>query len=252
MTAFKETGRVRRVLFAAAVLLAVGPGIHVPVFASEYKVAYFDVGEARFAKWFVTQAYRRLGVDATFEVLPAQRSLLLADTGGYDAELIRVPVIEAMYPNLIRVPTPIMETSFLVIGSADAQLPVESWADMADKQFAYPLGIKVIHAQAEKIGSGYPVSSIGNMWGMLEAGRVDYLVLPAREVEADEVQSAGFRIQTAPLEVIQLFHYLNKKHAALVPELDAQFKELLAMEDLLECHERNGTPGHTACEALTE
>ncbi|MEP4767221.1 MAG: hypothetical protein ABJY83_04905 [Roseibium sp.] len=203
--------------------------IHIPTIANadldRIRVAYFNIAEADKAISILNPDYSALGISATFHRFPSQRSIILVNSGEYDAELIRVPIVEANFPNLVRIPTPILETSFWVVAAKPENSAIESWEDLRGENFGYPLGLKILHARAKEINSGLAVQSVDALHSMLSNGRIDYLVLPTREIGRYRISTAKSAISRKPLETIQLFHYLNRKHSHLITRLDQKIRE---------------------------
>ncbi len=53
------------------------------------------------------EAYASIGIDVTFQLYPARRSLIESNTGTIDGEVQRIDNINIKYPNLVQVPVPL-------------------------------------------------------------------------------------------------------------------------------------------------
>ncbi len=78
----------------------------------------------------LTEAYKKLGYKVDFNFLPAKRSLAWANNGTTDREMARIRGIEQKYPNLIPVPTSIINlNSAAFTKSIPNSTKIEIWSD---------------------------------------------------------------------------------------------------------------------------
>jgi polar amino acid transport system substrate-binding protein len=176
------------------------------------------------------EACHRIGVDFKLVSLPSERSLLAADAGEVDGEGLRVAGLEDQYHNLLRVPERFVATSFVAFARTSSNHLERGWDSLRPYRVAYINGWKMFEANAGSARTVYKVDKPEQMFQMLEHDHVD-LVLYTR---ADGVSLArklglsGVAPLTPSLKEVDLYLYLNKKHAALVPKLARALKDMKA------------------------
>lgn len=171
------------------------------------------------------EAYRRLGIDILGDPLPAERSLQAADGGVTDGDAARIAGLESLYPNLVRVPEPLVlvEIKAFTAGSA---FSVEGWASLAPYAICYIHGIKIFE-QGTMGMRRMPASSTGNVVRLLREGRCDVALLNSMSWIAIDRLNAGPLLELEPaLESFPLYHYLNRRNEALVPLLADELRRM--------------------------
>jgi polar amino acid transport system substrate-binding protein len=189
--------------------------------------AYAAIAEA-----VLRQAYLRLGIGLVVDFMPGERSLVQANSGRTDGELYRRAGIERNYPNLIMVPVPIMHID-IVAFSKDKRLVVKDWESLRPYRLAYVRGIKIIEENTVGM-SVSPVLSTRNAFSMIDIGRVDVvLALRAAGLEAIEaLHLTGIGEHAPALASFPVYHYLNRKHADLLPALSAVLHQMAQDETI--------------------
>lgn len=167
------------------------------------------------------RAYQQLGLGVVVEGFPAARSLLWSNGGQVDGELCRMPGIERLYPNLIRVPVSIHFFEVVAFGW-NRQVAVQRWDDLRP----YRLGVIIGMINEENKTRGYhvePVPSIEQALRKLAMHRTDFVIVNRVTglFWAGKLGLAGEFTVSAPLERLELFHYLHLKNASLVAPLSA-------------------------------
>lgn len=171
---------------------------------------------------------RRLNITITVDRLKAsERVLLNANNGVDDGDVGRVPGLEKIYPNLIRIRVPIYHYELVVL-SRGVDFKV------AGKESIIPYDIGIVRGWKilEKIAVGaHSVTSVDEsedlLW-MLEKKRI--------EIALFEKSQALFIVKKMGLKEIKILQptllegdwylYLNNKHKDLIPKITA---ELLKM-----------------------
>ena len=178
------------------------------------------------AETVVTEGARRAGMTLTFVRLPALRSAEAANDGMTDGDLGRIVEITTRYPNLIAVPTPI--TKFTVaIYSASPDIASKSRADIRQMRIGLLRGIftPIKYSHGMKVTESVGLAS---MFDMLATHRFDVAMVEhynaatfVRKNRLTAVYLWPHVWATDPLHLV-----LNKKHAALVPRLDAALQQM--------------------------
>lgn len=164
-------------------------------------------------------AYRRLGMSMNVHYLPGERSLRSANNGEMDAELYRKLGMDRDYPNLVIVPVPLM-TYEIVIFTNGTNFVVNGWESLRPYTIGFVKGIKII--EQNTIGMKLESApTVRQAFQKMLLGRSDIVVSNRISGQAvlDEIKQTDITVLTPPLATFPVFHYLNKKHAALVPAL---------------------------------
>lgn len=175
----------------------------------------------------LTEAYDRLGYDIAIERVPAQRALVMANSGQVDGEAGRVPVIELLNPKLIRVPTSIYTNTIVVYARGVNADTSRGWDALVPFSVASVIGYKFIEQKLRTLRHTH-VSDYEKMFTMLEGGRVDLAVaeyfdsLPSFK----QLRPKDVVLVEPPLAYNPMYHYLHEKHANLVPLINRALEDM--------------------------
>jgi polar amino acid transport system substrate-binding protein len=182
------------------------------------------------------EAYRRIGRTLVVHQLPGERSLVYANEGKMDGELYRKLGLDRDYPNLVIVPVPLL-TFELVIFTRGTSFAVNGWESLRPYTMGFVRGNKI----AQENTKGMKVEQVPTMLQAFEKlmmGRTD-LVLGHRASGMAVVRSQkldGITVLEPPLASFPVYHYLNKRHEALVPELTRVLKQMQADRTIERIH----------------
>jgi len=213
----------------APVMVLVGVLGSPPADADQHRLVITRIVESPFTDLGVrilTEAYGRLGVPIQFELMPGARAIKSTDMGLSDGELFRVDGMTKQYPNLIRVPVPIARTDFVVFTNRKPFI-VNGYSSLASYRIAFRRGMKILEtgtAEMDRFMVGDPEQA----FRMLERDRVD-IVIENRLTGIQIIRTmrlSGIAILEPPLHSDPLYHYVNKRHAALVPKLTAILQQM--------------------------
>lgn len=173
------------------------------------------------------EAYGRLGIKIAGRRLPAARSLEMAEAGLVDGEVNRIRAIEEDYPNLLRIGVPVnrLEGVILTCNGSLEHVSMETVRKLH-------LGIKIGNRYAEMLTEGMPdvvrLPREDKLMILLLEGRLDALLVDRAWAE-HEIAKPGMsclRINEPPLVVVPLYHYLNRRHADLVPMITGELRAM--------------------------
>lgn len=178
------------------------------------------------AERVVTEAYRRLGLPVQVRHLPGERSLRSANNGDTDGELYRKLGMERDYPNLVIVPVPLL-TYEIVIFTQGTHFVVNGWDSLRPYTIGYVKSIKIVEQNTQ----GMRVEVAGTLrqaFLKMTLGRSDVVVANRTSGLAalKELNLTDIKVLSPPLATFPVFHYLHKKHAALVPRLTAVLQQM--------------------------
>lgn len=217
----------RRSLFLSIVLLGVAWG-GAPAQAGDKLVIstsvvapYTTPERTGFLDRLVAAVFRETGVQAEILVYPtaSERSLLNANEGIDDGQALRVAGLETIYPNLIRVPEPVMMNDFVAM-SLKPPFATPDWNALRPYTVTYIIGWKIFESNLGPTVRTVPVREAEQMFVLLERGRADVL-LHERWQGLTQARKAGLAVNVMepPLVSVPMHMYLHRKHAALVPKV---------------------------------
>ncbi len=164
------------------------------------------------------EAFRRLGFSVEIAVLPAERALANVNDGVDDGELLRVEGIDAKYPNLVRVPEPVMSVDFVAF-ARDPGISIDGWRSLAGYALGYVQGW-IIYEVNSPDPTPVIARDMSQLLRVLEAGHVD-LALAERWQGLYLLRELGIeaRLLEPPLATHPMYIYLNRRHEQLVAPL---------------------------------
>lgn len=204
----------------AADRLFIGTGVGAP-YVQEDRQGFLDL--------LVAEVFRRLGREAEIAFYPsAERALMNADSGADDGDALRVRGLEAIYPNLIRVPEKMIDNNFVAY-SLRHDVATTGWAALKPFHVSFIIGWKIFEANLRE---GFQTTSVQNadqLFTLLAADRAD-LVLYEEWQGRWIARQRGLAVKVLgpPLLSTEMFMYLNRKHAALVEPLAEALRAMKA------------------------
>ncbi|MEJ2374409.1 MAG: transporter substrate-binding domain-containing protein [Pseudolabrys sp.] len=199
------------------------------------KNAFHDAAAA-----IIREAYQKLGIAIVFKILPGERSLQLSNDGVIDGELVRIAGIKKIYTNLIRIPVSHVTAEQMAFGR-DATIVINGWQSLAPYKIAFHRGYKVAEENTKNMNR-YETRTDEAAFRMVASGRMD-LALANRftgETIIHDLKLTNVVMLRPPVEVDPLFHYLNKKHADLVPQITAVLRRMEADGEIKAIRQRYG------------
>ncbi len=189
-----------------------------------YTADHFESPEAYRVWQRLDNALGQLGYDSELKFLPNFRSLKTVNTEG-DFELYRVAQLKEIAPklttNLIRVPVSIMSVRFFAVSLT--QTPKN---ELEDKLAQSTLGLqKDVLYLKQRFADQKIVYPVDQIFKMLDLQRIDY-ALCAFETLADLQSHKEFKpeYQVEEFHRLDLFTFMHKKHAGLLPRLTEALK----------------------------
>jgi len=174
------------------------------------------------------EAFRRAGVRLRLVKLPAARALLNANDGIEDGDLTRITGLEAQYPNLVRVPEKLIDWEFAAFGR-DPALPAH-WETLRTHPVGHIRGWKIYEQQLAGAPHVVTAEDPAQLFRQLQLKRIE-VALYARWQGLSWIQRQGLtdvHLLEPLLARREMFIYLHKRHAALVPKLAAALRAIKA------------------------
>ena len=169
------------------------------------------------------EADKRLpDISISFEVLPAERSLVLVNQGINDGECCRIPaVLEREYKNLVPIDVSFFSARFSAFGKKSNTIAINRFEDLKPFSVGTVAGwkIAVIKVKEIKPAEVHIVTTPAQMFQMLDQDRLDYGVVgylsgldSISKLELDNIQAIEPPLIEKPLYLV-----LHQQHKDLIP-----------------------------------
>lgn len=174
------------------------------------------------------EAFRRAGVRLKLVKLPAERALRNVNAGIDDGDLTRIAGLEAEYPNLVRVPEKLMDWEFAAF-SKNPALPAR-WDALRRVPVGHIRGWKIYERALADAPYVVTAEDPTQLFRQLQLGRIE-VALYAHWQGLDLMRREGITdvyLLAPTLARREMFIYLHKRHAALVPRIAAALRAIKA------------------------
>ena len=178
------------------------------------------------AEQVMAEAYRRLGMRMVVHKIPGERSLRSANNGDMDGELYRKLGMDREYPNLVIVPVALL-TYEIVIFTLGTTFIVNGWDSLRPYTIGHVKSIKIVEQNTQ--GMRVEVAAtLRQAFLKMTLGRSDIVVANKASGLAalKELNLTDVKVLSPALATFPVFHYLNKKHEALVPKLTTVLQQM--------------------------
>lgn len=172
------------------------------------------------------EAFRRAGFELRLVKLPAERGLISANEGSEDGDMVRIAGLEKRYPNLIRVPEKLVDWEFSAF-SMDSTI-ASSWPVIRQRAVGHIKGWKIYEQAlvgAERVTTA---DDAAQLFRLLALKRIEVALYERRLglVLVKQQGLKGIRPLAPPLATREMFIYLHRRHALLVPKLAAALRAM--------------------------
>lgn len=197
------------------------------------KNAFHDAAAA-----IIRDAYNKIGTEVVFKTYPAERALQISNSGDADGELVRVDNISTTYTNLIKIPVSHVVAEQMAFAK-ESKIEIAGWESLRPYKIVFHKGYKA----AELGTKGMDVQLVGHdkqAFLMVDKGRRD-VVLANRFTGLSLIKEMNLnriRMLIPPVQVDPLYHYLHKKHKALVPQITAVLRKMKEEGKFLEIYRK--------------
>lgn len=206
-----------------------------PCFAKVYHFnSIQNLAEQEIGAIILYAIYQKLGLDIVIHPLPGKRAQLEVKNGTADGEIMRIWTYGQETPSSIRVPTPYYYLETTAFVKKNSGIIISSRDDLKKYRLAKVLGVKHTNNITEGMTNVYDLASTENMMNFLLSGRADVALtntidglLVLKKMNNPDIVPSG-----TPLETLNLFHYIHKKHRTLVPKVDGVIQEMIATGEL--------------------
>ena len=174
-------------------------------------------------------AFNRIGLKGEVSLYTAsKRALINANEDVDQGVAMRVKNLEKKYPNLVRVPEPLIENDFVAY-SRDLDFATTGWDTLKPYAVTHIHGWLIFERNMAKGQEVTTVKEAGQMFAMLEKKRADIALYERWQgLQRAKDQGLTVRIHEPPLASVDMFMYLHKNHAHLVDKLSQALKAMKA------------------------
>lgn len=179
----------------------------------------------------VRDAYEKIGYQVELVLLPSQRSLEENQSNPeIDAEFARARGAAQSLPQCLIVPVAIHHTKSVCFVK-DKNLKIENLEDLKKYSVCTVRGFPVVE-EAMEIYSPQVVTTTVQAMKMLNEGRVQVVVViqTVGDFTLQELKLEGITITGPPVTEHKLYHFINKRHKSLIPDLAKALSELSGNE----------------------
>ena len=196
-----------------------------------------------FADEVTAEAFKRIGYELHTERLPAERGLKSANEGLVDGEMLRVKGMNKIYKNLVRVPEKIMDWEFVAFSYKPINM-AQGWSGLSGKLVSHINGWKILEKNIPSDAEVTKVENADELFKLLANKRTDFSLyeLWGGYYKLNSMSMNQVEKCEPALAVKEMFIYLHKKHAALVPKLSASLQEMKKDGSYQKFYEKHLTP----------
>jgi polar amino acid transport system substrate-binding protein len=176
-------------------------------------------GHPGFIAEIAREAFARVGVEVEVTTVPTNRSLINVNAGIDDGDIFRVAGVETEFPNVVRIPEKTLDNDFIAYTRPErTDIRIVDWADLRPYSVAYATGWKPFERNVSGVRELTKTPSINDLFVLLEKGRVEVILIDRWQGQW-LVKQKGYKVRLLqpPLARFEMFMYLNRKHADLVP-----------------------------------
>jgi polar amino acid transport system substrate-binding protein len=201
----------------------------LPADAEELQLSVIARSATHVDLWKAAEvAFQRAGVKAVVREVSPERSAVLANEGTTDGDVGRSSGLEKTYPNLVQVPEPI----FLYAPTAFSYQRFDvtgGWESLRGHTVCIRRGLRQTEQRTRELQRQI-LADEATILRMLAAGGCDVAVMERNNGLARAAMAADPPLLRLlpPMEVMPLYIYLHKSHAALVPKLSAALRQMRA------------------------
>lgn len=178
--------------------------------------------------------YQKLGLTINITPLPAKRAQRDANSGIRDGEIMRIYTYGLENKNVIRVPTPyyFLHTCAFTLATSDIQL--NALSDLSSHQLAKVRGVKHTNNATRGMKNVSDSDNTREIMNLVSSGLADVALTNKMDGlnTLKKFQTKRELKLNKCFTKWDLFHYLHKKHKALVPLLNQEIKQMESSGEL--------------------
>lgn len=197
--------------------------------AEEYRfVSINNLIEQEIGRIILTEIYKQINIEISTSPRPGKRAEREAITGVSDGEIMRIWSYGDNNPSMIRVPTPYYSLKTMVFTRKDSDIHIRDAKELNQYKVAKVRGVKHTDSITQGIKHTYIFDNTERMMNYLSRGRAHIALTSALDgkVTLERLQIENIIPSKTSLAELNLYHYLHKKNAHLVPIIDDKIQVL--------------------------
>ncbi len=186
--------------------------------------------------YILQKVYDKAGYELEIRSMPPARATFESTSGRVDGETHRIESYGESHPELIKVPFPIYSIEISLFTISDNPARYATKKDFPQYRFTILRGIKNSKDLTSSFLHVNEVDNAMTMFQLLQMGRTDFAVMSNIYGKAflEKSKIDGIITHDIPLQVTDMFHYLHKDHADLVPIIDKTLRDLSTSGELVQ------------------
>lgn len=210
-------------------LLGLLLGVSCSTWAKEIRISTFehDTPQLDAAIKVMAKIYQRIGHNMTIVRFPGKRSLVEANIGSTEGELLRIKAVEKKYPNLTHIPYAIGSLTAMALVRT-GQPNIVGLSGLLDKRVGILRGVEYTEILTRNLNREI-VNSIDSLFSILLSGRVDVVLFPELDAHIYIKKHSLERdidMGDHPLVEIPLYHFLHQNSQAIADELSKEMSRM--------------------------
>ncbi|PTW60960.1 amino acid ABC transporter substrate-binding protein (PAAT family) [Breoghania corrubedonensis] len=206
------------------------PGHNHLHFASGHNPPLSNDEHTGFNDRILAEAFRRTGIEISLRRVPTGRAGPLVNAGTEDGCGPRIPEFSEYFPNLVPIKEPAITFEFVAFTRRDG-IRFNGWESLSRYTVGHLMGSVILARNSDKHAAAVTrVKSVIQLFELLDRGRIDIAIIE-RWTGLDAIKRLGLknvRMLHPALARRPMFFFLNRKHAALVPRVEAAMREMKA------------------------
>lgn len=197
--------------------------------AEEYHFASIEsLFEQQVGEIVMPEIYSKLGINITITPMPGKRAQRAALYGNKDGEIMKIWNYGEENPTMIRIPTPYYQLETMAFVHKDNHIVLTSQADLSKYNLLKVRGVKHTNMITADLRDVFDYDNTETMMQALHNSPSSIALTNTadglytiKKLNIDYVKALPPTLAT-----LSLYHYVNQKHAALVPRLDIVIKTM--------------------------
>lgn len=191
----------------------------------------FSADGSGYFNQLIGEAAARIGYAVEIDAPPAERALVNANAGIVDGDGPRIHDLGEIgsYPNLMRVPPPLLDIDFVAF-TREPAIEVAGWASLAPLNVGIVRGWKVLEQNITGTRSLVRTKTSALLFGLLRNGRIDVAVIDRASgiATARQMAISDIRLSQRPLVRRPMYLHLHNRHDKLVEPLARALMDMKA------------------------
>lgn len=175
--------------------------------------------QAAYVIELLSAVYKQHGYNIALIDFPSDKALNAANEGILDGQLGRISDIERLYPNLVRLPTPLFNFNLLLINKrnkcTDCQINQFKSVSIVSNYVAATTYLKSMNFQGDIVD----VHSIKTQLALLNQNKIDSIIVLDFQLNTQVGSLSGEEYQIQIINKTNSYHFLHNKNPELVEKI---------------------------------